>query len=267
MSFVKISFGSIIGCIAGITLFVIAILMDDPKNPFVFLDPKSILIVMGGTLAATFIAFKEIWVIKAFRGFLDTFKHLDINSSSLYDDVGKVITWSEMMKKGGLSELQDKFDDKEYLNPVIKYGMDMVFTGFNPEEIEKYTENFIENIHERNYILVDVLETMATYTPAFGMIGTLIGLVTMLGNMDDPDMIGPAMALALITTLWGVFIAYLILKPAAKNLSQKYDIIRYRDTLLMQGMVWLADKKHPYIIQGRLNSYLDPSNHFDIAER
>ena len=261
------SFGSIIGFISGISLFVIAVLMDDPKDPLVFLDLKSILIVMGGTIAATFIAFKEIWVFKAFKGFFYTFQNLDINSSTLYDDVGKVITWAEMMKKGGLKELQEKFDVKEYSNPVIKYGMEMVFTGLTSEEIEKYTENFIENNHERNLYMVEVLETMATFTPAFGMIGTLIGLVTMLGNMDTPEMIGPAMAVALITTLWGVFLAYLILKPAAKNLSQKYNIIRYRDTLLMQGIAWLANKEHPYTIQHRLNSYLDPSNHFDIAER
>ena len=261
------SFGSIIGFILGVSLFIIAVLMDDPKDPLVFLDLKSILIVMGGTIAATFIAFKENYVFKALKGFFFTFKNLDINSNTLYDDVGKVITWAEMMKKGGLKELQDKFDVNEYSNPVIKYGMELVFTGLKAEEIEKYTENFIENNHERNLYQVEVLETMATFTPAFGMIGTLIGLVTMLGNMDDPEMIGPAMAVALITTLWGVFLAYLILKPAAKNLSQKYNIIRYRDTLLMQGIAWLADKKHPYTIQARLNSYLDPTNHFDIAER
>ena len=130
------SFGSIIGFISGIFLFVIAVLMDDPEDPLVFLDLKSILIVMGGTIAATFIAFKENYVFKAFKGFFYTFQNLDINSSTLYNDVGKVITWAEIMKKGGLKDLQEKFDVKEYSNPVIKYGMEMVFTGLTSEEIE-----------------------------------------------------------------------------------------------------------------------------------
>ena len=261
------SFGSISGFIFGVSLFIIAILMDDPKDPLVFLDLKSILIVVGGTIAATFIAFKEIWVFKAFKGFFDTFKHLDINSKTLYHDVGKIIGWGETMKKGGLRELQNKFDDKEYSNPIIKYSMEMVFAGAKSEDVYKQTEVLIDSTYERNNIQVDILDTMASFAPAFGMIGTLIGLVILLTNLQDKDAIGIGMAIAIITTLYGVLFANLLLKPAARKLEQKFSIIRYRDLVLLEGIAMLPNKPHPYTIQDKLNTHLDPANHFDIAER
>ena len=262
------SIGTFIGIIAGIGLFIYAILSGGASDPMVFLHLNSFIMVVGGTIAATFIAFKENYIIKALSGIASIFKHLDINSKTLYDDVGKIIGWGEIMKKGGLQELQNKFDDKEYSNPIIKYSMEMVFAGAKSEDIYKLTEDLIESDHERNSIQVEILDTMATFAPAFGMIGTLVGLVIMLGNMGgDPSSIGEGMAFALITTLYGVLLANLILKPAARKLEQKFSILRYRDRILMEGISMLPNKPHPYTIQDHLNRYLDTSNHFDIAER
>ena len=262
------SIGTFIGIIAGIGLFIYAILSGGASDPMVFLHLNSFIMVVGGTIAATFIAFKENYIIKALSGIASIFKHLDINSKTLYDDVGKIIGWGEIMKKGGLQELQNKFDDKEYSNPIIKYSMEMVFAGAKSEDIYKLTEDLVESDHERNSIQVEILDTMATFAPAFGMIGTLVGLVIMLGNMSgDPSSIGEGMAVALITTLYGVLLANLILKPAARKLEQKFSIMRYRDRILMEGISMLPNKPHPYTIQDHLNRYLDTSNHFDIAER
>ena len=172
------------------------------------------------------------------------------------------------MKKGGLQDLQNKFDINEYKNPIIKYSMEMLFNGAKSEDIYKLTEDLIDSGHDRNSIQVEILDTMATFAPAFGMIGTLVGLVIMLGNMGgDPSSIGEGMAVALITTLYGVLLANLILKPAARKLEQKFSIIRYRDKILLEGISMLSNKPHPYTIQDRLNRYLAPSNHFDIAKR
>ena len=261
------SIGTIIGFITGIGLFVYAIIMGGASNPMVFIHPNSFLMVIGGTIAATFIAFKEKYVIQALSGMIKIFKHLDINSKTLYQDVGKIIGWAEIVKKGGIQALQNKYDSNENNNPVIKYSMEMVLSGGKSEEIYKLTEDFIESTHERRTIQVDILDTMATFAPSFGMIGTLVGLVIMLGSMGgDPKAIGDGMAVALITTLYGVLFANLLFKPAARKLEQQFSIIKYRDTILLEGIAMLPNKPHPYTVQDHLNRYLDSSNHYDIAE-
>jgi len=265
------SIGTILGFLAGIGLFVYAIISGQdssaPPYPWVFLLPNSLLMVLGGTIAATFIAFKDNYVIQAFKEMVKIFKHLDINSKTIYNDVGKIIGWAEIVKKGGIRELQKKFNVDENKNPVIKYSMEMVLDGGKSEDIFRLTEDFIESTHERRTIQVDILDAMATFAPSFGMIGTLVGLVIMRGSMGgDPKAIGDGMAVALITTLYGVLFANLLFKPSARKLEQQFSIIKYRDKILLEGIAMLPNKPHPYTVQDHLNRYLDSSNHFDIAE-
>ena len=262
------SIGTIIGFITGIGLFIYAIIMGGASNPMVFIHPNSFLMVIGGTIAATFIAFKEKYVIQALSGMIKIFKHLDIDSKTLYQDVGKIIGWAEIVKKGGIRELQNKFNGDENKNPVIKYSMEMVLDGGKSENIYRLTEDFIDTTYDRKMHIVTILDTMAQFAPSFGMIGTLVGLVIMLSNMSgDPTAIGAGMAVALITTLHGVLFANLLFKPAARKLEQKYSIIKYRDTILLEGISMLPNKPHPYTVQDHLNRYLDPSNQFDIADK
>ena len=266
------STGTIIGFLAGVGLFVYAIISGQdsspPPYPWVFLLPNSLLMVLGGTIAATFIAFKDNYVIQAFKEMVKIFKHLDINSKTIYNDVGKIIGWAEIVKKGGIQELQKKINVDENKNPVIKYSMEMVLDGGKSENISRLTEDFIDTTYDRKMHVVTILDTMAQFTPAFGMIGTLVGLVIMLSNMSsgDPTAIGGGMAIALITTLHGVLFANLFFKPAARKLEQQYSIIKYRDMVLLEGISMLPNKPHPYTVQDHLNRYLDSSNHFDIAE-
>ena len=263
------SFGTFFGIIGGIGLFIFSIAINpDLQDPTIFIHKTSLLMVIVGTIAATFIAYREVDVFNALYGMVDIFRRPDADSKILFADVGKIIGWGESMKKGGLSELQKIFDENEYTNPIIKYSMEMVFNGAKSDEIYKLGEGLIESVHDRKNIQVETLDTMALFSPAFGMIGTLVGLVIMLQNMEgDTSVIASGMAVALITTLYGVLFANLLFKPAARKLEQKFSITRYRDLILLEGISMLPNKPHPYIIQYQLNRYLDPTNHFDIAER
>jgi chemotaxis protein MotA len=106
---------------------------------------------------------------------------------------------------------------------------------------------------------------MGAAAPAFGMIGTLVGLIIMLGSMGgDPSTLGSGLAVALCTTLYGVIFSQIIFLPSANKIMQREQIIRFRNYLVAEGLVLLADKKSPRFIQDRMNSYLDPAIHFDI---
>ena len=141
------SLGTIVGILVGLALFLFNIFFG-AAPPSSFWDLNSILMVIGGTIAATFIAYKENYVMKAFKGLGEIFIQTKVDQKILFADVEKIIAWGEIMNKGGLRDLQNKFDDKEYENPIIKFSMEMVFMGEKSETVYKETENLIETMHE-----------------------------------------------------------------------------------------------------------------------
>ena len=258
------SIGTIVGIMVGLALFLFNIFFG-AAPPSSFWDLNSILMVIGGTIAATFIAFKENFVINGFKGLGEIFIQTKVDQKILYEDVEKIIGWGEIVNKGGIRELENQWDEKDNENPIIKFSMEMVFMGEKSETIYNETENLVENIHFRKMQSVEVLDTMASFAPSFGMIGTLVGLVILLNNMADPAALGAGMSVALITTLYGVLFQNLLFKPAARKIEQKNAMYKFKDMLLVEGITMLPDKKHPIIIQNHLNSFLDPASHFDVA--
>ena len=263
------SIGTIIGFIIGIGLFIYAIINGGASNPLVFIHPNSFFMVIGGTIAATFIAYKENYVIQALSGMFKIFKHLDINSKTLYEDVGKIIGWAEIVKKGGIQELQNKFDANENKNPVVKYSMEMVLSAGKSEEIYRLTEDFIESTHDRRTHQVDILDTMATFSPAFGMVGTLIGLVFMLFNMGGSggiDSIGPAMGVALITTFYGSVLANLMFNPFSEKLQARNKENSQAHQLMIHGILMIWQKKHQIEVKDMLTAYIPPEERKQFAD-
>ena len=258
------SLGTLVGILVGIILFLQSIFLNTDEYGS-FLHIPSLLMVIGGTIAATFIAYNERYAMGALKAVMSIFSKTKVDQTILLADVEKIIGWGKIMKEGGLRELQDKFDEKEYENPIIKFSMEMVFMGEKSPNVYKETEMLIENMHDRKMITVQVLDSMAGFAPAFGMIGTLVGLVILLNDMSDPAALGAGMSVALITTLYGVLFQNLLFKPAARKIEQKNGMYKFKDMLLVEGMTMLPEKKHPIIIQNHLNSFLDPANHFDVA--
>jgi len=118
---------------------------------------------------------------------------------------------------------------------------------------------------ERAMVEVEILRSMGQAAPALGMIGTLVGLVVMLRALGgDPSQLGPGMAVALLTTLYGVLLNRMVFTPAASKLAQKEAIARFRNFLVAEGFAMLAESRSPRYIQDRMNSYLDPQIHYAI---
>jgi|ETN02SMinimDraft_2_1059926.scaffolds.fasta_scaffold90860_1 chemotaxis protein MotA len=258
------SLGTLVGILVGIILFLQAIISSTDQYGS-FLHIPSLIMVVGGTIAATFIAYNERYALQALKAVISIFSKNKVDQKTLLADVEKIISWGEIVNKGGIRELENQWDEKENENPIIKFSMEMVFMGEKSETIYKETETLVTNIHFRRMVSVDVLDTMASFAPSFGMIGTLVGLVILLNNMADPAALGAGMSVALITTLYGVLFQNLLFKPAARKVEQNNGMLNYKDMLLVEGIAMLPDKKHPIIIQNHLNSFLNPDNHFDVA--
>lgn len=150
----------------------------------------------------------------------------------------------------------------------LNYGIELVISGYSGDEVRSMLGNAANGAFSRAMVQADILKNMAAAAPAFGMIGTLVGLIVMLQSLtSNPDGIGDGLAVAMLTTLYGVLIARLVFLPAASKIAQKEGIMRFRNFLITEGFGMLADTKSPRYIQDKMNSYLDPAIHYNIDQK
>jgi len=258
------SIATILGVVFGFGLFVGSVILST-DNVFVFLNLPSFIMVLGGTLAATFVSFEPRFVVQSMRVMAGILLTNEVTRAILTHEVGRVIRWGYVIQKGGLAGLENDSSRARKLDRFMSYGIDLVVTGYTGQEVRDILANTVETTFQRNTVYSDILRNMGATAPAFGMIGTLVGLIIMLDNMgDDPASMGPGMAVALVTTLYGVLAARLIFLPAANKVQQREEIVRFRNYLLAEGLALLAERKSPRYIQDKMNSYLDPTLHFSI---
>jgi chemotaxis protein MotA len=187
---------------------------------------------------------------------------------SLNTEILRLVKWSYLVQKKGLPALENEVKRVPAHDAVLSYCLMLVATNHKPEELRSMMETAIESEFERRTVPAELLKTMGATAPAFGMIGTLVGLIVMLQNFgSDLSEIGMGLSLALITTLYGVVFARLIFLPASLQLQQKEEIERFRNYMVIEGLLMLAEKKGPRYMQDKLNSFLDPSIHFDIDKQ
>jgi chemotaxis protein MotA len=258
------SIATIVGFIGAMGLFLGAIMIAT-DNFWIFLNLESFIMVAGGTLAATFISYEPRYVFLSLRLILRIVVSPRIGRNVLKNEVGRVIRWAYTVQKNGIPALEKEAKKSTAGDKFLKFGVDMVISGYTGPEVREIMNNTIETTFGRNTVQVDILKNMGAAAPAFGMIGTLIGLIIMLDNMGgDPASLGKGLAVALLTTLYGVLFARIVLLPAATKILQREQIIRFRNYLVAEGLALLADKKSPRYIQDKMNSFLDPSLHFNI---
>lgn len=258
------SLGTVIGILLAFGLFVGAIGFST-DNPTIFLSLSSFVMVAGGTLGATFISYEPRYVMLSLKLVWRIFFSPKVGRNVLKSEVGRVIRWAYTVQKNGIPALEQESKKAVRGDRFLKFGVDMVVSGYTGEEVREIMTNTIETTFGRNTVQVEILKTMGSAAPAFGMIGTLVGLIIMLDNMGgDPSALGKGLAVALLTTLYGVLFSRIVFIPASTKILQREEIVRFRNYLVAEGLALLADKKSPRYIQDRMNSYLDPAIHFNI---
>ncbi len=259
------SMGSLLAFIAGF-MVVIGSIVSATDRPSMFIDIPSMIVVVGGTLVASFISYEAKTAMAGLKLALSTFKKHKDSENSLKDEVGRIVRWAYIIQKNGLQGLENEVtDDLRQNNPFLAYGADLVVTGYTGAEIKQILEHMLDSQAERNKRISDVLMKLGGDAPAFGMLGTLIGLVIMLGNMGgDPSAIGPSMAVALITSFYGIILARIMFIPMATKASARNDVTLFKNSLQMEGLVLLAERKSPRYIQDKINSFVDTKEQFLI---
>lgn len=249
---------TILGILFGTGVVAAAILVG---GDFVlFADLPSMLIVVGGAMAATIIRFPLTGVLSALAlGGKVAFTHKKIVPRQLIEEIAKL---AEVVRKQGPLGLENAEVDDEFLAKGMQYIADGYDPAFIRESLERERDLYLERLEEGQRIF----KAIGDAAPAFGMIGTLVGLVQMLANMDDPASIGPSMAIALLTTLYGALIANLIALPIADKLALKAKVEEVNQSLVLDGIMQIRDSKSPALIREMLYAYLPEKHRAEVTE-
>ncbi|WP_100639037.1 MotA/TolQ/ExbB proton channel family protein [Marinobacter salexigens] len=242
-------FATLIGLLGAILLIVTAVVLG--AAPDVFLNGASLLIVVGGTLLVVLAKFSIPQFLGAFKAAVRAFKFKLPETRSSIEELVEVANIAR--KEGSLG-----LEGREVGSPFLGSGIQMLVDGQTDETIKQLLDKERLMTLDYNRSGSKVFTAMADVAPAMGMIGTLIGLVQMLSNMEDPKSIGPAMAVALLTTLYGAMIATMIASPIADKLSLRMTEEARMQMLYTDALVAIQQGINPRVIEQMLSSYLTP---------
>lgn len=240
-----------IGVIASFMLLVATILMGSGLGAFI--NIPSLLVVVGGTACATMINYPLKDVINSIK----VMKNAFFAKSLTYGEIiSNFVNYANKARKEGILALESTLPEIE--DTFLKKGLQLTIDGLEPTAITEIMETEITFIQDRHRLGADTFQAMGTFAPAFGMIGTLIGLVQMLQNMSDPSSIGPSMAVALITTFYGAVMANVLFLPIAGKLRTRSKEETLLKDMILHGIISLSRGDNPRIIEQKLHSFLPP---------
>ncbi|WP_296931712.1 flagellar motor protein PomA [uncultured Marinobacter sp.] len=250
-------FATLIGLVGAILLIASAVILG--VSPSVFINPPSLLIVVGGTMLVVLAKFSFAQFFGAFKAAARAFKFKLPETQASIEELVEI---AGIARKEGVLGLEDR----EVSSPFLGQGIQMLVDGQDGKTIKELLNKERLMTLDHNRSGAKVFTAMADVAPAMGMIGTLIGLVQMLSNMEDPKSIGPAMAVALLTTLYGAMIATMIATPIADKLSLRMTEEARMQSLYIDALVAIQEGTNPRIIEQMLSSYLPPKEREKVAE-
>lgn len=243
---------TIVGLVVVAVLLVISVVLGGGSFSS-FVDAPSALVVIGGAIAATMIACPLKDFLAVFKVSLKVFLNKAENVTKIID---QIVSLAEVARKDGLLALESKLADIDH--KFIKLGIQMAVDGSPPEVIEDIMRTELDSAAGRHSQGKGLMDTLGRYAPAYGMIGTLMGLIMMLANMSDPSSIGKGMAVALITTLYGAIVSNAMFLPFGDKLSvlNKKELMAME--IIIRGIMAIQAGENPRVIRQKLNSFLAP---------
>jgi chemotaxis protein MotA len=248
-----VDLGTIIGILVGMGLVFTAIVSGG--GVLLFFDIPSLLIVFGGVIAAVLMSF-PLGVAKTVPGVvLRAFLHKSPTTREILD---KIIHYAEVARRDGMLALEDEAENApdEFLKKALRLAVD----GTDSELIGTILRLEVGALHARHRTGQEILKSAGDYAPAFGMLGTLIGLIQMLQVLDDPSKIGGGMAVALVTSFWGAFLANTVFLPLSAKLKNRSADERSVRRLIIEGVTAIQGGDSPRIVKEKLHTFLAPGN-------
>ncbi len=229
-------------------------------NPLLFVDPASVMITVGGSFAAILMSNPLEKVI----GVWNVMKLAFFPQNYIPDEmIITLVSFSEKARREGLLALEDDLDELD--DTFLRKGIQLVVDGTDPELVRRIMETELENIMSRHDEGRKIFEDWALLCPAWGMIGTLMGLILMLVNIEDKSAIGPGMSAALLTTMYGSILANLVFQPIANKLEFRGNEEVLLKLIMIEGTLSIQSGDNPRIVKDKLISFLEPGKREAIS--
>ena len=242
---------TIIGIVVAFGMVLMGIVAGGPLS--LFINVPSLMIVIGGTLGVVFINYPLKDVLSVAGVIKNVFFAQTHDAQTL---IPTFVDFATRARREGILALESAAGELD--DPFFKQGLELVIDGLEPQSIRDILETETEYVEPRHQKGADILNSMGAFAPAMGMIGTLIGLVQMLQSMSDPSSIGPAMAVALLTTFYGSMLANLIALPMAGKLSTRSKEEALVKGMVIEGIMSISAGDNPRIVERKLHAYLSP---------
>lgn len=257
---------SIIGLILSFGLMIFGIVYDEGSVVFgnvqAFIDVPSILITFGGTFMTVLAQSDSLGSF--FKGLKSITLIMKVTVTSESEIIHKIIDLSNVARKEGLLALEEAANEVE--DDFLKKGILLIVDGTDPELVRSILESELTAIEDRHGSTISFWESIAAMGPAWGMIGTLIGLINMLKSLDDPSTVGPSMSVALVTTFYGSVLANWIATPVSLKLKKKSaKEIRMKE-VVVEGLLSIQAGENPRVIEEKLKSFLAPAERASFSE-
>ncbi len=250
---------TLIGIVGGLGMVLYGILSSG-ASVIDYIDYSSIIITFGGSLMGLVASYSLKDFLNGFKGITIAFKSPKLDHGAT---ISKIIELSNVARKEGLLALEEvaqSLDDE-----FMKKGILLIVDGTEPELVRGILETELVNMDERHRSAAGFFETWAALGPAWGMIGTLIGLINMLQDLSDSAAIGPNMSVALVTTLYGSIIANWLCTPIANKLKAQNSVEYQLKEIVIEGLLSIQAGENPRVIEEKLKSFLSPKDRLSVS--
>jgi chemotaxis protein MotA len=243
---------TLIGILVSFGLVIVSILLGGDGAWFV--NAPSLMIVFGGTMGATLLAYPLADVLSVFKVARNVFMH---KSQSVAELIPMIAGFAKKARQEGILSFESQLSEIE--DPFLVQGIQMAIDGMESSAIEDVMTTEIIYLEERHRLGADIFSTMGSFAPAVGMLGTIIGLVQMLMQMEDPSQIGAPMAVALLTTFYGTLLANLVFLPVAGKLKTRSKQEILFKQMVLEGVISIQSGDNHRIVEQKLKAFLAPS--------
>lgn len=241
-----------LGLLAGVILVCYGIIINGGVSNFIsFIDPASLIIVLGGVTAALLVSFPLKDIKHMFKVTRQAFVREEHDLSEL---IQTFVVLSNRARREGILALEQEMEGVD--DSFLRKGILLAIDGIEPDVISDIMQAEISAMEERHRKGRNILERAGDYAPSWGMTGTLIGLVLMLNNLNDPESLGPNMAIAILTTLYGAILANLVFIPIAAKLARKTEEEVFLKQIIIEGVIGVQSGENPKILEEKLSAFL-----------
>jgi chemotaxis protein MotA len=256
-----VDLGIVIGLIGGAALMVIGILWGG-GNMRAFVNPASVMITLGGALASLFVGHPLSRVLN-----LVTYLRITMRPPNFQEErlISQLVTFSEKARREGLLALEDDLEELE--DDFLRKGIQLVVDGTDPEIIKNILYNELNQIQARHQHGILLIDDFSKQAPAFGMIGTILGLIIMLARIEDRSTIGSGMAVALLTTFYGALLSYLVFGPLRKKLEDRDTAETLVKEIMVEGILSIQGGDNPRILEEKLLCMLPPGRREAVRQQ